>query len=319
MLKTKQFLWTEKYRPSNVSECVLSLTIKEAFNSFIKNKNMPNLVLEGIPGIGKTTVALACLEEMNCDFIKINASLESGIDIVREKMMQFASTMSFNGGRKYILLDEADRLSSDAQEALRAFIDEYSLNCGFLFTCNDGDKIIDAIKSRCQVITFQMEAEEFVELGREFYNSLMKILDKENVSYEKPVLVQLIKTLYPDWRKILDTIQFYSIKKGTINSGILVQKKKYNIDTLLPLLKVKNWVGMRRWVGENYVFLDNFAKFAKALMEELEKMVEPMSFVVLVDIQNEYDFRNYFVVDKQVNLVAYLSKVINEASYKIKG
>src|ERR1700744_5832016 len=191
------YLWTEIYRPQTVAECILPDHIKEKFQAFVIKRNMPNLILTGPSGLGKTSDAISCLKEIGCDYIVINSKLKRGIDTIREEMMQFASTMSFSEGRKFIVLDEADGMLSDAQGALNAFIEEYAANCGFIFICNNKNKIIPALQSRCDLIDFKLTKYEFSDLAKQFYKRLLTILDKEGVSYDKPVLADVIKRHYP--------------------------------------------------------------------------------------------------------------------------
>lgn len=312
----EQYLWTEKYRPKTVAKCVLPAHIKEKFQAFVIKGNMPNTICTGPSGLGKTSVVLAALDEIGCDYIKINMKLKRGIDVVREEMMQFATTMPFNPGRKYIVLDEADGMMSDAQGALNAFIEEYAANCGFIFTCNNLSKIISAIRSRCDVIDFKLTKYDYNELAPEFYTSLKGILDAEGVPYDKPVLADVIKRHYPDWRQTLVVIQAYVSKRGKIDTGILAQRDVNILIDLVPLVRGKKWNDMRKWVGENFGTLPEISALARDLLKEIEPELEGKSVAAFIDLANEYDYKAYFVIDKEINVVSFLSCVIRDMIWK---
>lgn len=312
----EQFLWTEKYRPQTVAECVLPDHIKEKFQAFVIKGNMPNTILTGPSGLGKTSVALAALQEIGCDYIKINAKLKRGIDTIREEMMQFATTMSFKEGRKYIVLDEADGMLPDSQGALNAFIEEYAANCGFIFTCNNPNKMIASIKSRCDVIDFKLTKYDYTSLAPDFYKRLLVILDKEQVPYDKPVLADVIKRHYPDWRHTLVAIQAYSVKAGKIDVGILAQRDVNILIDLVPMVRGKKWTDMRKWVGENFGALPEITVLARDLLKEIESQVDGKSVAVFIDYTNEYDYKSYFVTDKEINVVSFLSRIMSEMIWK---
>ena len=312
----EEYVWEAKWRPTTVAGTVLPKSIKEAFESYVAAKEIPNLLLSGSPGVGKTTIALATIGEIGSDYIKINASLKRGIDMIRDELIQFASTMSFNGGRKYVILDEADGISTTAQEALKAFIEEYSSNCGFILTCNNPAKIIPAIRSRLQEIDFKPTKEEFMELGKEFYKSVCDLLDKEKVTYDKPTIVLVMKKYYPDWRQVLIQLQAYVVKKGRIDSGILGVEKNQTYVDMIAFLKSKKWVDLRQWIGENFAFLDDFHIVAGGLIRTMEPQIEPRCLSNLVVLLNEYDYKNAFVMDKEVNLMAFLTQAMSEIIWK---
>jgi replication-associated recombination protein RarA len=312
----EHFGWTEKYRPHTVAECVLPAPIKEKFQAFVNVKNMPNLILTGPSGLGKTSVALATLDEIGCDYIKINAKLKRGIDVIRDEMMQFATTMSFTEGRKFIVLDEADGMLSDAQGALNAFIEEYESNCGFIFTCNNINKIIPAIKSRCDTIDFKLTKYDYNDLAPQFYKSLRDILDTEGVPYEKPVLADVIKRHYPDWRHTLVFLQSYAVKAKKIDTGILAQRDVNILLDLVPIMRGKKWTDMRKWIGENFASLPEVTSLARDLLKEIEPELEGKSVAIYIDLANEYDYRAQIVVDKEINMVAFLTKVMSEMIWK---
>jgi DNA polymerase III delta prime subunit len=312
----QQYLYTEKYRPPTVSDCVLPAHIKEKFQAFVIKGNMPNSILTGPSGLGKTSVAIAALEEIGCDYIKINAKLKRGIDVIREEMMQFATTMSFKEGRKYIVLDEADGMLPDAQGALNGFIEEYAANCGFIFTCNNINKIIPAIRSRCDIIDFKLSKYDYNELAPHFYKAICRLLDKEEVPYDKPVLADVIKRHYPDWRHTLVIIQAYAGKAGKIDTGILAQRDVNILIDLVPLIRGKKWNDMRKWVGENFGTLPEIAPLARDLLKEIEPELDGKSVAVFIDYTNEYDYKSAFVADKEINVVSFLSRIMSEMIYK---
>jgi DNA polymerase III delta prime subunit len=310
------FLWTELYRPKTVAECVLPDHIKEKFQAFVIKGNMPNSILTGPSGLGKTSVAIAALEEIGCDYIKINSKLKRGIDTIREEMMQFATTMSFKEGRKYIVLDEADGMLPDAQGALNGFFEEYAANCGFILTCNNINKIVPAIRSRCDIIDFKLSKYDYNYLAPQFYTAIRAILDKEEVPYDKPVLADVIKRHYPDWRHALVVIQAYSVKASKIDTGILAQRDVNILIDLVPMMRGKRWTEMRKWVGENFGALPEVTVLARDLLKEIEPELDGKSVAVFIDYTNEYDYKSAFVADKEINVVSFLSRIMSEMIYK---
>jgi DNA polymerase III delta prime subunit len=312
----KHYLWTEIHRPCTVAQCVLPAQIKDKFQAFVINKNMPNLILTGPSGLGKTSVALATLDEIGCDYIKINMKLKRGIDVVREEMTQFATTMSFTEGRKFILLDEADGMLADAQGALNAFIEEYAANCGFIFTCNNINKMIPSIRSRCDTIDFKLTKYDYNELAPQFYKALCRILDAEKVPYDKPVLADVIKRNYPDWRHTLVVLQAYASKSGKIDTGILGSRDVNILIDLVPMIRGRKWMEMRRWVGENFGSLPDVTVIAQDLLKEIEPDLDGKSIAVFIDYANEYDYKNAFVNDKEINVVSFLSRIMSDMVWK---
>ena len=308
----KEFIWTEKYRPHTVDDCVLPDEIKKAFKAYVAAKNLPNLILTGPAGCGKTSVALAALDELDADYVKINAALKRGIDVIRDELLQFASTVSFKEGRKYVVLDEADGFGPSAQDALKAFIEEYSSNCGFIFTCNNASKLIPPIHSRCKSIDFKVTQEDFKPLAKQFFFRIKTILEKENITFDNHSLGTVITKLYPDWRQIINMIQDYAVKNEKIDNGILGRRRSVSAAQIIPMIKEKSWNDMRKWVGENYNSLEEFHLFARELITELTSFIDSKSLPILIDITNEYDYKNAFVMDKEINLVAYLTNVMKE-------
>ena len=238
------FLWTEKYRPKTVADTILPPDLRKVFQQFVDQKNVPNLLLTGSSGVGKTTVAKAMLEELGCDYIVINASMNGNIDTLRYDIQNFASAMSLQGGRKYVILDEADYLNANStQPALRNFMEEYSKNCGFILTCNFKNRIIEALHSRCSVIDFKISKKDSVKLAEQFYKRVDKILKAEKVEYEPAAVAEVIKKYYPDWRRVLNELQRYSAL-GKIDTGILTNMQEANISELIKQMKDKNFAAL---------------------------------------------------------------------------
>ena len=310
------FLWTEKFRPSKIEDCILPENIKEIFQSFVREKNIPNLLIVGSPGVGKTSAAIAMIEEINGEWIKINSSLSRGIDVIRTEIMDFASSVSFRDGRKYIILDEADGLTSGAQDALKSFIEEFSSNAGFILTCNSKEKIIEPIQSRCSLITIVLDKENFPKLANQFMNSVINILNKEEISYDKRTLALIIQKFYPDWRRTIGEIQTYSMANKTIDSGILSINKVVDLKELIGFIKTKNWSEMRKWVGENYYSISDFNDFANKLFIQMKDGLQRSCYPAYVLLYNRYDYQNHFVVDKETNLVAFVTEIMSECVWE---
>jgi DNA polymerase III delta prime subunit len=311
------WLWTEKYRPKTVEECILPDSIKGRFQEYVNTKNVPHLILTGSSGIGKTSVARAMLLELNCDYLKINASKERNHDVVKEKICNFASTVAFSDGRKYVILDEADGMSPAAQDALKGVIEDYSENCGFIFICNNLSRIIPAIISRCDIIDFTISKEEFPKLASRFLKLVEKILIEENVKYEKSIIGALIKKFYPDWRHVLVVLQSYAVSHmNLIDTGILADQKDDSIEPLVSMLKGKKWTDMRKWVGENASITTDFHIFCRNLQRILEPLLEVSSWPALTILINDYDQKHYFVMDREINVVAFLSMLMSTMTWR---
>lgn len=247
----EEFLWVEKYRPKTIDECILTPELKSTFSSFVEKGEIPNLLLTGSAGVGKTTVARAMLEEINADYIVVNGSMNGNIDTLRTEIMQFASTVSFSGGRKYVILDEADYLNANStQPALRNFMEEFSRNCGFILTCNFVNRIIEPLHSRCSVINFNISKNELPRLAAGFFKRVVNILNAEKVEFDKAVVAELINKHVPDWRRVLNELQRYS-HNGKIDSGIFVNLGDESFKALIGYLKTRNFTEMRKWVAEN--------------------------------------------------------------------
>lgn len=310
----QDFLWVEKYRPMKVEDTILPDDLKRTFQQFVNNKEIPNLILAGGPGVGKTTIARAMLEEIGCSYIVINGSMNGNIDTLRNEIKNFASTVSFTGGRKYVILDEADYLNPQStQPALRNFMEEFSANCGFILTCNFLNRIITPLHSRCSVVQFKINKADRPKLATQFYGRVMNILKTENVEFEAKVLPELIMKFFPDWRRVLNELQRYSAT-GKIDSGILANAKDVSFKSLASSLKEKDFATMRKWVVEN---LDNDpATFFRSVFDSMNEYVQPQSVPQLVLLLADYQYKSAFVADQEINMVAFLTEVMAACEFK---
>ena len=310
----QEFLWVEKYRPSTLSDCILPDELKKTFQEFVNQKNIPNLLLSGSAGVGKTTVAKAMLEELGADYIVVNGSLHGNIDTLRTEIMNFATTVSFSEGRKYVILDEADYLNPQStQPALRNFMEEYSKNCGFILTCNFKNRIIEPLQSRCSVIDFLFPKKLAPSLAGSFFARVKTILDTEQVKYDEKVLAEIIQRHFPDWRRVLNELQRYSVS-GVIDIGILSNSSQNAFKSLTALLKGKQFGDMRKWVGQN---IDSDpTSIMRMLYDNASDHVKPSSIPQLVLLIGEYQYKSAFVADQEVNLVAFLTQVMAEVEFK---
>lgn len=309
----EDFLWTEKFRPKDIEHCILPSDLKKTFQQFVDDKNVPNLLLSGRAGVGKTTVARAILEQLDCDYMVINGSLNGNIDTLRNEIHSFASAVSFSGGRKYVILDEADYLNANStQPALRNFMEQYSKNCGFILTCNFKNKIIDPLHSRCSVIDFKIDNKEKPKLAADFFKRVISILESENVKHDKAAVAEVIKKFFPDWRRVLNELQRYSAA-GSIDSGILANHAETTIKELVGFMKEKNFTNVRKWVAEHSdvesavlfrQFYDNAAQYLKA-----------GSIPMLVLLIGEYQYKAAFVADPEINLAAFCVNCMTELEF----
>tara|TARA_Y100000310_G_scaffold344909_1_gene460425 strand:+ start:24013 stop:24957 length:945 start_codon:yes stop_codon:yes gene_type:complete len=310
MLQKDEFLWVEKYRPKRVDDCILPESLKTTFKDFINQKNVPNLILAGASGVGKTTVAKAMLDELDCDILVVNGSLDRNIDTLRNEITHFASTVSFSSGRKYVILDEADYLNANStQPALRNFMEEFSKNCGFILTCNFLNKIIPPLHSRCSVVHFKIPKTEKPKLAMEFCKRVYGILEENGIEYDKKAVIGLITAQFPDWRRILNELQRYSAT-GKIDAGILVNISQENIKELMSMLKNKDFKEMRKWVATNND--SEFSSLCRNIYTGAYDYFEKSSIPVLVLILAEYQYKNAFVADPEINTTAMLTEIMKE-------
>lgn len=308
----EQFLWVEKYRPRTIRDCILPDNLKNTFQEFVDQDNIPNMLLSGTAGTGKTTIARALCEELGCDYIIINGSEESGIDVLRTKIKDFASTVSLAGKVKVVILDEADYLNPNStQPALRGFIEEFSKNCRFIFTCNFANRIIAPLHSRTTVIDFRLTKQDRPQMAAKFFKRVVDILNQENITHNPKVVAEIVNKYFPDYRRVLNELQRYSAS-GTIDEGILVNISDANLKELVSALREKDFKKMRTWVVNN---LDNdpnvlFRKLYDTLMTEVVQV--PQLVLLLAD----YQYKAAFVADAEINLVACLTEIMAACEMK---
>ena len=309
-------LWVERYRPNRIADTVLPEHLKKIFQSFVDNKTIPNLLLCGGPGVGKTTVARAMLDELECDYIILNGSLEGRkIDTIRDVVANYASSVSLTGRRKYLIVDEADYLNaSSVQPSFRNLMEDLSKNCGFIFTCNYRDKIIAPLQSRFSIIDFKIQKEDKKSIAVQIMKRLEYILTQEGVTFKKEVLAAMIVKYIPDWRRIINQLQTYTAASKTVDSGILSTTENADINTLLKFLKEKEFTKIRNWVGENSDA--NFDDLFKSLYIDGTELLVKESVPVWIGILGEYHYRMSLVADPEITFVAMMTSLMVSVVFK---
>ena len=310
-----EFLWVERYRPNTIEECILPQSLKDTFSEVVKHGELHNMLLSGTAGLGKTTVARALCNELNLEYLLINSSEENGIDVLRSKIKQFASTVSLQGGKyKVVILDEADYLNAQStQPALRGFIEEFSANCRFVLTCNFKNRIIEPLHSRCSVIEFNTNKKQLAGLAGQFMKRLQFILDKEGIKYSNKVIADLIMRYAPDWRRVLNECQRYSAS-GEITPDILVDMSDQNVAQLISHLKTKDFKSMRGWVTNNSD-VDSAVIFRK-IYDSLYDYAEGQSIPGIILILADYQYKAAFCADREINIVACLTEIMASSQWK---
>jgi len=310
---SNEYLWVEKYRPQKIADTVLPTKLKETFQKIIDGGELPNMLFTGTAGLGKTTVARALCNELNCDYILINGSEEGNIDTLRTKIKQFASSVSLSSDFKVVILDEADYLNPQStQPALRGFIEEFSNNCRFILTCNFKNRIIEPLHSRCGVYEFNTSKKDLAPIASNFMKRCQSILEGEGISYTQMAVADLIMKFAPDWRRVLNELQRYSVN-GNIDAGIINIVSDKNYDDLFSYLKNKDFKKMRSWVVNN-IDTDASAIF-RAMYDKMAEKVAPQSIPQLVLILGDYQYKNAFVADHELNVVACLTEVMSDVQF----
>ena len=308
----EHLLFTEKYRPKTIADCILPDRLKTPFQEYVNQNNIPNLLLSGGAGVGKTTVAKAMCEEIGCDYMIINGSDENGVDVVRYKITNYASSMSLSGGRKVIIIDEADYLSPNAQAAFRNAIEEFASNCSFIFTCNYKNKLIDPLHSRCAVVDFTLKNNEKTQMAGQFFKRIQSILQSEEIEYDDKVIVELIKKHFPDFRRIINEIQRYS-QFGKIDGGILSHIVDVSIGDIIKYIKDKDFGAIRKWVASNDI---DATTFFRKLYDNLYDVLKPQSIPQAVIILADYQYKQAFVADTEINTLACLTEIMVSCEFQ---
>ena len=312
--RDEMFLWVEKYRPQKIDECVLPESLKKTFHEYIAQGELPTFLFCGTAGVGKTTVAKALCNEIGAEFLFINGSEESGIDVLRTKIKSFASSVSLTDAKKVVILDEADYLNPNStQPALRAFIEEFSANCRFIFTCNFKNRIIEPLHSRCAVIDFKIDNKDKQETMAAFFKRAVQILKQENIEFDQKVVAEVVAKHFPDYRRVLNELQRYSVS-GKIDSGILVNVGEESYKELMKNLREMNFTEVRKWVGKNSD-MDSVALF-RELYDNANTLLEPQSIPQLVITLAEYQYKAAFVADHELNTMAALTEVMANCKFK---
>ena len=312
--RDEMFLWVEKYRPQKIDDCVLPQALKETFRQYVEQGELPNFLFTGSAGVGKTTIAKALCNEIGAEFMMINGSEESGIDTLRTKIKGFASTISLTDAKKVVILDEADYLNANStQPALRGFIEEFANNCRFILTCNFKNRIIEPIHSRCSVIEFKIDSKDKQEIAATFFKRAVSILKQEQIEFDPKVVAELITKHFPDYRRILNELQRYSVS-GKIDSGILVNMSEESFKGLIKLLKEKDFTEVRKWVSKNSD--SDTTSLFRELYDSAANTIEPNSVPQLVLILADYQYKAAFVADHELNIMAALTEIMAQCKFK---
>jgi len=311
--RDEMFLWVEKYRPQKIDDCVLPQALKDTFRQYVEQGELPNFLFTGSAGVGKTTIAKALCNEIGAEYMMINGSEESGIDTLRTKIKGFASTISLTDA-KVVILDEADYLNANStQPALRGFIEEFANNCRFILTCNFKNRIIEPIHSRCSVIEFKIDNKDKQEIAATFYKRVAQILKQEQIEFDPKVVVELVMKHFPDYRRILNELQRYSVS-GKIDSGILVNMSEESFKSLIKLLKEKDFTEVRKWVSKNSD--SDTTSLFRELYDSAANTIEPNSVPQLVLILADYQYKAAFVADHELNIMAALTEIMAQCKFK---
>ena len=313
--RDNHFLWVEKYRPQTIDECVLPEALKKTFKDYIAQGNLPTFLFTGTAGVGKTTVAKALCQEVGADFIMINGSEEGrSIDTLRTTIKNFASTISLTDAKKVVIIDEADYMNADSiQPALRAFIEQFSSNCSFIFTCNFKNRIIEPLHSRCAVVEFKIDSAQKQEIAATFFKRVVQILKQENVGFDPKVVAELITKYFPDYRRILNELQRYSVS-GKIDTGILLNASAESYKQLIKDLKDKDFMAVRSWCAKNAEH--GAAPLFKELYDNAVQYMEPNAIPQLVLVLADYQYKAAFVADQEINIMAALTEVMANCKFK---
>ena len=312
--RDEMFLWVEKYRPQKIDDCVLPQALKDTFRQYVEQGELPNFLFTGSAGVGKTTIAKALCNEIGAEFMMINGSEESGIDTLRTKIKGFASTISLTDAKKVVILDEADYLNANStQPAFRGFIEEFANNCRFILTCNFKNRIIEPIHSRCSVVEFKIDSKDKQEIAATFFKRAVSILKQEQVEFDPKVVAELITKHFPDYRRILNELQRYSVS-GKIDSGILVNMSEESFKGLIKLLKEKDFTEVRKWVSKNSD--SDTTSLFRELYDSAATTIEPNSVPQLVLILADYQYKAAFVADHELNIMAALTEIMAQCKFK---
>ena len=310
----EEFLWVEKYRPKTVEETILPAELKATFQQFVDQKNIPNLILSGTAGVGKTTIARAMLEQLECDYIVVNGSMNGNIDTLRNEILNFASAISLSGGRKYVILDEADYLNANStQPALRNFMEEFSRNCGFILTCNFKNRIIEPLHSRCSVVDFKISKKDMAKLAGQFFKRVQNILKTENINFDPAVVAEIINKYFPDWRRVINELQRYSAT-GKIDSGILINMQENTIKELVSYIKDKNFTETRKWIKNNLDTDVNYLynQFYDVSFDICKKSSVPQLILIIA----KYQYQNAFSANAEINFAAFCVECMSELEFE---